>query len=72
MKKSKLTIIVALIVAGVIAVTGSIVLGVYNGFLKPQSFNDYIIPVSGFGTGYFRHCYEELNDNEKKLYSIVL
>ena len=72
MKKTKLTAIIALIVAGIVAVTGCVVLGVYNGFLKPQNFNDYIVPVSGFGTGYFRHCYEELNENEKKLYSIVL
>lgn len=72
MKKSKLiTIILIVFIVGVI-VCGSVVVGVYNAFLKPQSFNDYIIPVSGDGTGYYRYCYEELNEEEKKLYSIIL
>ena len=72
MKKSKVAAIIAAVVAIVIVVTGCLAVGVYNGFLKPADFNDYIVPVSGKGTGYYRHCYEELNENEKKLYSIVL
>lgn len=72
MKKSKLiTIILIVFIVGVI-VCGSVVVGVYNAFLKPQSFHDYVIPVSGDGTGYYRHSYEELNEEEKKIYSVIL
>ncbi len=72
MKKGKLiTIIIIVFIVGAV-VCGSVVAGVYNAFLKPQSFNDYIIPVNGDDTGYYRHCYEELNDEEKKFYSIIL
>jgi hypothetical protein len=71
-KKSKLiTIILIVFIVGAV-VCGSVVAGVYNAFLKPQSFYDYIIPVSGEGTGYYRHCYEDLNEEEKKLYSVIL
>ncbi len=29
-------------------------------------------PTTGNGTGYYRHCYEELLDDEKKMYSEIL
>lgn len=29
-------------------------------------------PVTGDGTGYYRHCYEELNDSEKELYAAIM
>lgn len=29
-------------------------------------------PTSGKGTGYYRHCYEELNDSEKLMYAVIL
>lgn len=71
MKKGKVAaIIVATIVLGIV-VTASIVAVIYNSFLKPADFNN-VIPVSGENTGYYRHCYEELNDNEKAVYSVIL
>lgn len=71
MKKGKVAaIIAATIVLGVV-VTSSIIIVIYNSFLKPADFNN-IIPVSGDDTGYYRHCYEELNENEKLVYSVIL
>ncbi len=29
-------------------------------------------PTSGKGTGYYRHCYEELGDSEKLMYAVIL
>ena len=72
MKKNKIVVTIVGIVLAIAVVTGSLIIGVYNGVLKPSDFNNYVIPVSGSGTGYFRHCYEELNEIEKKIYSIVL
>lgn len=72
MKKSKVISIIALAVVAIIVVTGCLMSGIYTAFLKPADFSSYIVPVSGYGTGYFRHCYEELNENEKQIYSIVL
>ena len=70
--KKKIIIIVAIALVVMLAVTLSLVAGVYKMFLSPADFTDYIIPVSGDGTGYYRYCYEELNESEKKIYSIVL
>lgn len=44
---------------------------IYKEFIKPTEF-EAVEPLSGAGTGYFRHCYEELNDVEKKFYAVVL
>lgn len=63
------SVICAILVA-VIVISG--VLGViYGVFLKPTEFK-HIIPSSGDGTGYYRHCYETLNDNERFVYSVIL
>lgn len=72
MKKSKLISIILIVFVVGAVVCGSLIVGVYNAFLKPNSFHNYIIPVSGDGTGYYRHSYNELNDEEKKIYSIIL
>lgn len=72
MKKRKLISLIAVALVAIIVVTVSLISGLYSGFLKPDDFNSYIIPASGYDSGYFRHCYEELNENEKKLYSVVL
>ncbi len=72
MKKTKAGTVIAVAVVLIFAVTGCLVLGVYNGFLKPDDFSDYIICSSGDNTGYYRHCYEELNESEKRIYNIIL
>lgn len=43
----------------------------YGVVLKPSDFN-HITPVSGDGTGYYRHNYNDLNDDERFVYSVVL
>ncbi len=72
MKKSKFRAIMAIALVFIFVVTGFIIVGVYNVFLKPNTFTDYVICSSGDDTGYYRHCYEELNENEKKIYNIIL
>ncbi len=57
-----------LIAAGLMS---AFVLGLYNMFLKPAEFGQ-LVPASGDGTGYYRHSYEDLNDNEKLIYSVIL
>lgn len=73
-KKSRKGIIVGIIVAVVIfslVVTGFVVTAIYNSFLKPEDFV-FNAPLSGDGTGYYRHCYNELTDEEKNVYTIIL
>ncbi len=72
MKKGKFTAVLSIAIVFILIVTGCLVIGVYNGFLKPDDFNDYIICSSGDDTGYYRHCYNELNENEKKIYNVIL
>ncbi len=72
MKKSKFTLVISVAVVFIFIVTGCLIVGLYNGFLKPDNFNDYMVCTSGDNTGYYRHCYEELNENEKKIYNIIL
>ncbi len=71
MKKSKVVGLIAGVVALSLVVTGLIISVLYNVALKPSDFNN-VIPTSGEGTGYFRYCYNELNDNEKQVYGVIL
>ncbi|MBQ8184144.1 MAG: hypothetical protein IJ025_09645 [Clostridia bacterium] len=70
-KKGVLAAIIALVVAFALVVSGLVVVFLYGAVLKPTEFN-YIVPASGEGTGYYRHCYSELNENEQKVYSVIL
>lgn len=38
---------------------------------KPEELQ-ITAPVTGDGTGYYRHCYEELNESEKELYAAIM
>ncbi len=71
MKKSKVAIIIAAICIFAVVVTGLIISVIYDVTLKPANFQN-IIPTSGDGTGHYRYCYNELNDNEKYLYSVII
>lgn len=70
-KKGLLAVVVALVVAFAIFVSGLVVVFLYNAVLKPSTFN-YVVPASGDGTGYYRHNYFELNESEQKLYSVII
>ena len=70
-KKGLLAVVVALVVAFAIFVSGLVVVFLYNAVLKPSNFN-YVVPASGEGTGYYRHNYFELNESEQKLYSVII
>ncbi len=71
MKKSKVAIIIAAICIFAVVVTGLVISVIYDVTLKPASFQN-IIPTSGEGTGHYRYCYNELNDNDKYLYSVII
>ncbi len=60
-----LSVVVALIIFA------SVFLAIYNIALKPADFQ-HNAPASGDGTGYYRHNYLELNENERYVYSVVL
>ncbi len=71
-KKGALAAIVALVVAFAVFVSGLVVVFLYNAVLKPSDFTNVAIPASGEGTGYYRHNYFELNENEQRLYSVIM
>ncbi|MBR5442242.1 MAG: hypothetical protein IKV44_04760 [Clostridia bacterium] len=54
-----------------VAIMAGLVFGIYTVFLKPAEFG-HLVPASGEGTGYYRHNYEDLNENEKLIYSVIL
>lgn len=70
-KKGLFAAIVALAVVFAVVFSGLVTAFLYGAFLKPADF-EYVEPASGDGTGYYRHCYNELNENEKKVYSVIL
>ena len=63
------SVIIAILVAAI--VIGGVLAIIYGVILKPTDFK-HIIPASGDGTGYYRHCYDSLNDNERFVYSVIL
>lgn len=63
------SLICAIIVATI--VIGGVSAILYGVLLKPKDFS-YVIPSSGDGTGYYRHSYEALNEDEKFVYSVIL
>ncbi len=72
MKKNNLfiTVIISIVLIFTIIFGVSSVGG--NGFFKINKFKSYAVPVSGDGTGFYRHCYEELNETEKLFYRVLL
>ena len=71
MKKGKIALVISLISVVAVVVIGLIITVIYNVALKPADFEN-IIPVSGAGTGYYRYCYQELNEEEKAVYGVIL
>lgn len=69
-KSGKFTILIIAIIAVGICVSGVLVAVIYN-YINPHQFT-YVTPATGDGTGYYRHCYAELNDEEKEIYSVIL
>ncbi|MBO5065358.1 MAG: hypothetical protein J6D06_04510 [Clostridia bacterium] len=72
--KSKSKGSIVAVIAGVLAFaiigTGFMLNFLFENSFKPSEF-DYTAPASGEGTGYYRYCYNELNENEKKVYSVI-
>ncbi len=63
------SVICAILVAAI--VIGGVLAIIYGVILKPKEFK-HIIPASGDGTGYYRYCYDSLNDNERFVYSVIM
>lgn len=60
----------------VLVVAAAVVVGGFSGIKlieksMPSTFEP-AAPTSGKGTGYYRHCYEELGDSEKLMYAVIL
>lgn len=75
MSKNKSTGKIIGVIAGVLAfaviATGVAMAFLLKPYFEPTDF-DYTAPVTGEGTGYYRYCYNELNDTEKKVYSVIM
>ncbi len=69
--KTKFIIIVAIIAVLAVAVGGSIAFTIIKTAMQPTEFT-YVTPASGEGTGYYRYCYDELSEEEQKVYSVIL
>lgn len=69
-KKVKLIAIVVsvVILAGIVTVS---LLNLLSNLLKPADFTYIEIP-SGADTGYYRYSYNELNENEKNIYNVIM
>lgn len=66
----KITLILIAVIVAALAVSAVIVAEIIK-LSKPE---EIVItePLSGDGTGYYRHCYYELNDAEKELYAAIV
>ncbi len=69
--KAKLSVIILSVVVFALVISAICVNVIYESLLKPT---DFILEsvASGDDTGYYRHCFNELNDDEKKVYSVIL
>ena len=72
MKKNNIAfyVVVGLIIISVVVF--GFVLGPGKSMIRESKFKDYAAPVSGAGTGFYRHCYEELNENEQLFYRVLV
>jgi len=72
-KTGKIIFSVVMVAVAVCAV----VFGVFFADFLPEKEDgatkfDFVEPLSGAGTGYYRHCYDELTLDEQKVYSVIL
>lgn len=70
-KKGKIIAVIAGVLVLAVVVTGLILNFLFETTLAPKDF-EYNAPASGENTGYYRFCYNELNDNEKNVYSVIM
>ena len=69
--KGKLTTIIAAVLVFALAISGVLLYVMYETVLKPADFV-YNEVATGDGTGYYRNYYNGLNEDEKKIYSVIL
>ncbi len=73
MSNKKVLVIVAVVLVFAVLVGGMVISAIYNSFLKPADFDDVPdVLVNDVAAGKFRHAYEDLNENEKKMYSVII
>lgn len=70
-RKTKLGLIIVAVIVFSLCISALCINAIYESMLKPTEFTLEDVP-SGDGTGYYRHCFNELNDDEKKVYSVIL
>ena len=73
-KDKKIKILAALVVVFflAIAVSATLLYTIYDTGLKPAEFENLQAPPSGLDSGYYRHCYYELNAEEQTIYTVIL
>ena len=69
---NKFLAILGVVVVAAIIVGGFLSGALYEKVLKPDDFSSTSDLPSGDGTGYYRHYYNELNDDEKAVYNVVV
>ena len=70
-KKGKITAVITGVLVFAVVVTGVMLNFLFETTLAPSDF-DYTAPASGDDTGYYRFCYDELNESEKMVYSVIM
>lgn len=70
-KKGRIIAVFAGVVAFALFTSVLVSLAVYNVTMRPAEF-EFVPPTSGDGVGYYRHAYDDLNEDEKKVYSVIL
>lgn len=72
MKNKKIRLIAIICAVAVVAVTATACLLVLlSNVLKPATFEYTELPT-GEGTGYYRYAYNELNQNERNIYNVII
>ncbi len=69
--KAKLAVVLLFVVVFALGISALCVNVIYESVMKPTDFVFEDV-ASGDGTGYYRHNFNELSDDEKKVYSVIL
>lgn len=70
-KKNGIIVAVCVVITFAFILSAIISVAVFKLSKGPAEF-EITPPLSGDGVGYYRHAYEALNEDEKKVYSVVL
>ena len=72
MTNKKVFLIIALVLVLAVSISGIVISVVYNSVLKPTDFDSVPGLIIDDETAGFKHAYKDLNENEKKVYSVIM